>query len=130
MANSTCRRSAIERGPFGRFAKGPLILAWPTVRPMGVMPGKDTLLPVLMRSRVNVRSAELGVLSSLGWRQRLAAANEGGALLCHHQHTGIDLSRDEIRHRRNITDAQAFDAVYFEIGIQNAVLIDRAGAGG
>ena len=57
-----------------------------------------------------------------------AAADEVGAFLGHHQHAGIDVRGDEIGHRRGVADAQAFDAVHLEIGIEHAVGRDRAGA--
>ena len=58
-----------------------------------------------------------GVLRTLGVRQRRAPADEVGALFRHHQYAGVDVRGDEIRHRRSITDTQAFDAVYFELRV-------------
>ena len=69
-----------------------------------------------------------GVLRSFGLRQRRAPADEVGAFFSHHQYAGVDVCGDEIWHRRSITDAQAFDAMHFEIRVQYSILPDRAGA--
>src|SRR6516164_1057640 len=71
-----------------------------------------------------------GVLRSFGLRQRRAPADEVGAFFSHHQYAGVDVCGDEIWHRRSITDAQAFDAMHFEIRVQYSILPDRAGASG
>src|SRR5262249_15805197 len=52
-----------------------------------------------------------------------------GSLLRDHQHAGVDMRRDQIRHDRSVDHAQALDSVNAQLRVSDRIGSDPHGAG-